>query len=127
MQETQETWIQSLEREDSLEEEMAVYSSILAWKILWTEELGGLLPMGSLKSRIQLSDLACMPAHTLNLRSGDKAGTRESPKKGINFPLALLKRNPAFTCNVLFSNFLHHSYSPRGTESAFWVMTDNAV
>ena len=81
MQETQETWIQSLEWEDSLEEEMATYSSILAWKILWTEELGGLLPMGSLKSRIQLSDWACMPAHTLNLHSGDKAGTRESPKE----------------------------------------------
>ena len=35
MQETQETWVQSLGQEDSLEEEMATHSSILAWKIPW--------------------------------------------------------------------------------------------
>ena len=33
----QETWVQSLGREDLLEKEMATHSSILAWKILWTE------------------------------------------------------------------------------------------
>ena len=38
----QETWVQSLGREDPLEEEMATHSSILAWKIPWTEEPGGL-------------------------------------------------------------------------------------
>ena len=43
MQETQETWIQSLGREDPLEEEMATHFSILAWKIPWIEELGGIL------------------------------------------------------------------------------------
>ena len=41
-----ETWVQSLSREDPLEEEMPTYSSILAWKISWTEELGGLQSMG---------------------------------------------------------------------------------
>ena len=35
MQETQETWVQSLAQEDPLEEEMAPYSSILAWRIPW--------------------------------------------------------------------------------------------
>ena len=40
VQETQETWIQSLGQEDPLEEEMATRSSILAWRILWTEESG---------------------------------------------------------------------------------------
>ena len=44
MQETQETRVQSGR---SLEEEMATYSSILAWKIPWTEDLGGLQSMGS--------------------------------------------------------------------------------
>ena len=39
MQETQETWVQSLGQEDSLEEEMSPHSSILAWKIPWAEEL----------------------------------------------------------------------------------------
>ena len=40
MQETQETWVGSMSQEDPLEEEMATHSSILAWKILWTEEPG---------------------------------------------------------------------------------------
>ena len=43
----QETWIQSLGWEDPLEKEMATHSSILAWKISWTEEPGGLYSMGS--------------------------------------------------------------------------------
>ena len=43
-QELQETWIQSLGQEDPLEEGMATHSSILAWRIPWTEELGGYNP-----------------------------------------------------------------------------------
>ena len=42
MQETKETWIQSMDQEDPLEEEMATHSSIPAWKIPWIEEPGGL-------------------------------------------------------------------------------------
>ena len=45
MQETQEIWVQSLSWEDPLEEEMTTYSSILAGKIPWTEEPGGLQSM----------------------------------------------------------------------------------
>ena len=41
MQETQETWVQSLGWEDPLEKEMATHSSILAWEMSWTEEPGG--------------------------------------------------------------------------------------
>ena len=43
----QETQVQSLGQEDPMEKEMATHSSILAWKILWTEEPGGLWLMGS--------------------------------------------------------------------------------
>ena len=43
----QETWVQSLGRENPLEKEMATHSSILAWKIPWTEEPGGLQFTGS--------------------------------------------------------------------------------
>ena len=39
--EMQETWVRSLSQEDPLEKEMATYSSILAWRIPWTEELVG--------------------------------------------------------------------------------------
>ena len=36
-----ETWVQSLDQEDPLEKEMATHSSILVWRIPWTEEPGG--------------------------------------------------------------------------------------
>ena len=38
----QETWFQSLGQEDPLRKGLATHSSILAWRILWTEESGGL-------------------------------------------------------------------------------------
>ena len=44
---TQETWVWSLGQEDLLEKEMATHSSIVAWKIPWTEEPGRLQSMGS--------------------------------------------------------------------------------
>ena len=55
MQEMQEMRVQSLGWEDLLEEGMATYSSTLAWRIPWTEELGGL------QSR---SDVACACVRT---------------------------------------------------------------
>ena len=42
-----ETWVRSLGQEDPLEKEMATHSSILAWRIPWTEEPGELQSMGS--------------------------------------------------------------------------------
>ena len=42
----QETWVHSLGQEDLLEKEMATHSSILAWRIPWAEEPGGLQSMG---------------------------------------------------------------------------------
>ena len=55
-----ETWVRSLGREDPLEKEMATHSSILAWKIPWTEEPGRLQSMGSQKSRTRLSDFTSL-------------------------------------------------------------------
>ena len=54
-----ETWVQSLGWEDPLEKGMATHSSILTWRIPWTEELGWLQSMGSYdlaKDRTQMSD-----------------------------------------------------------------------
>ena len=45
-----ETWVQSLGREDPLEKEMATHSRILAWRIPWTEEPGGLQSTGRKES-----------------------------------------------------------------------------
>ena len=47
MQEMEEIRVRSLGWEDPLEEEMATHSSIVAWRILWTEEPGGVQFMGS--------------------------------------------------------------------------------
>ena len=51
----QETQVWSLDQEDILEKGMATHSSVLAWKILWTEEPGRLQSMGSQKSQTWLS------------------------------------------------------------------------
>ena len=47
MQETQETWVRSLSQEDPLEKGMVTHSSILAWRVSWTEEPGELQSIGS--------------------------------------------------------------------------------
>ena len=60
MQEMQERRVRSLGREDPLEKEMASHSSILAWKIPWTEEPGGLQSMGSPRVGHEWSENACM-------------------------------------------------------------------
>ena len=52
MQEMQEISAKSQGQEDPLEEEMAVHFSILTWRIPWTEEPGGLQPIGSQKVRV---------------------------------------------------------------------------
>ena len=59
MQELQETWVQTLGREDSLEEGMATHSSILACRIPWIEESSGLQFTRSQRVRHNLSVLAC--------------------------------------------------------------------
>ena len=59
----QDTWLRSLGREDPLEDGMATHSSILAWRIPWTEDTGRLQSTGSQRVRHDLSDLARM--HTI--------------------------------------------------------------
>ena len=61
----QEMQVRSLDQKDPLEEEMATHSSILAWKIPWTEEPGGLQSMGVTK-RVG-HDLALSSNQTTNM------------------------------------------------------------
>ena len=63
MQEAQETRVRSLGWEDPLEEGMTKHSSVLAWRITWTEEPGRLWFIGSQRVRHDRSDLAHMYAH----------------------------------------------------------------
>ena len=51
---TWETWVQSLGQEDPLEKEMTTHSSILAWRIPWTEAPGGYSPWGHKESDLTL-------------------------------------------------------------------------
>ena len=62
----QETWVHSLRREDPLEEGMATNSRILAWRILWTKEPGGLQSLGS-QSRTRHSNFTSFPIFPLPL------------------------------------------------------------
>ena len=61
MQEMQETWVQSLGQEDPLEEEMATYSTVLAWEILRTEESGRLQSNGC--KELDITEHACTVGH----------------------------------------------------------------
>ena len=67
MQETKETWIQSLGQEDPLEEEKATHSSILPWRIPWTEEPGGLKSNWLKGVRHDWSDWACIYIYISNI------------------------------------------------------------
>ena len=58
IQETQKTWVRSLGLEDPLKEGMATHSSVLAWRIPWTEKPGGLQPIEWQRVRHDLSNLA---------------------------------------------------------------------
>ena len=70
-------------QEDSLEKSMATHSSILAWRISWTEEPGGLQSIGLQRIRYYWSDLACTHANT-----GD-----ESLSPGLGRPLGVENGN----------------------------------
>ena len=66
----QETWVRSLGWEDPLEEGMATHSSILAWKIPWIEEPGGLQSMG-----LQRADtIEQLSTHSTAYQIREKAG-----------------------------------------------------
>lgn len=99
------------------------FSSILAWKnCSGRRSLAGLLPMGSLKSRLQLNDWACMPAHIPSLHSGDKAGTRDSPKDNFILSAEEIQHSPAMFCFLIF-----YTTAIAERQSAFWVVTDNVL
>ena len=84
MQEPQETWVWSLGQEGPLEEGTATYCSILAWRILWTEEPGRLQSLGVTKSWTQLKRLS----------SSSSQGNRSSViLLGVNKKKKLLEDN----------------------------------
>ena len=84
----QEMGVRSLCRDDPLEKEMSTHSSILAWKIPWTEEPGRLQSMGSQRVGLNnftffLSAVKGNAGHTFNQDLGDSAP--------LNCPLIILQ------------------------------------
>ena len=69
MQETQENWIQSLDQEDPLKGEVATQSSVLAWKIPWTDEPGRYSPWGRKESdateELRMYTYICIYTHNM--------------------------------------------------------------
>ena len=101
MQETQETWVQCLGEEDPLEEGVATNSSILAWRIPWTEESGGLQSMYSPWGRMDA--LSSNPSVTLDsslfltsIRQQVLSRLPQRPIFSLSTPL-----HPSF-CHLLF-------------------------
>ena len=79
-----EIQVRSLGQEDALEEGMATHSSILAWRIPWTEEPGGLWSIGSHRAGHDQNDLACRELFVIPsspLCTPVKLRTRESVVK----------------------------------------------
>ena len=60
-------WVQSLRQEDSLEEGIATHSSILTWRIPWTEKSGSLQSIGSQRVNHARSDLSPMEIYLLGV------------------------------------------------------------
>ena len=103
-----ETCIQSLGWEDPLEKGMATYSSILAWEIPWTEELGGLQSIGSQGVRLKwLSMHAC----TLKFRKVEKfAQNCTVSDKTFKLVKYLSDLKPLFSTTVLYY-LVHEQFS----------------
>ena len=82
----QETRVQSLSREDALEKEMATHSSILAWRIPWTEEPGRLQSMGL--KRVG-HDLATKSLNLKSLRTENESGSNLALNQRIAWKLEI--------------------------------------
>ena len=96
MQGSRATGVQSLGGDDTLEEEMAIHSSILAWRIPWTEDPGGLQSMGSQRVRHAL-----VTGHAVDVRlSNPDNGGSQYPK---------IKPFVSICISVFMSNHLYIS------------------
>ena len=109
-----DTWVRSLGQEDTLEKRMVTQSSILAWRIPWTEEPGGLYSIGSQRVRHDweaftfkgFPDSSVGKESTCN--AGDRSlipGSGRSAGEGIGYPLlyswASLVAGKESACNVV--------------------------
>ena len=107
-----ETWVQSLGREDPLEEEMATHSSTLAWRIPWREEPGRLHTIhGVAKSRTRLSDFTfSFHFQTINFNKLlGSCGIRTHAPEGTRALIQCLKLLGHTTCSKQQNNLYSFS------------------
>ena len=114
MQVMQDMWVWSLGQEDPLEEEMATHSSILAWKIPWTEDPGGLRSMGLQRVRCDwtythmlATPIFCFPCGPAGKESACYAGDlilipglERAPGEGKGYPLQYSGLENSMDCTV---------------------------
>ena len=117
-----ETWVRSLGREDPLEKEMATHSSILAWRIPWTEELDGLQSTGhkELDTTERLHFHFCfLLSHGSSIYlSRIKAMERQENSllsSSVEFSQCIISKGIAMTLNHILAglNFLKGSFRSR--------------
>ena len=97
----QETQVQSLGQEDPMENEMATHSSVLAWRIPWTEEPGGLQSMGSQRVGYAWATNTCPGGPVVMTLPSSAGGTGLIPGWGTKIPHATgcgQKENPTQHC-----------------------------
>ena len=78
--EMQETWVQSLGWEDPLKEGMATHSSILAWRIPWTEEPGRVIMRGAKPVNVSISNIFPGANRWRNINQGEISASRNDIK-----------------------------------------------
>ena len=108
MQDTEETWAGFLRWEDPLEEQMAAHSSILAWRIPWTEEPGGLQFIGLRRVGHNWSDLALTLSLSVSLSPPPPSLPSRSPALGKPAPWRGAPKPPAITITALPGERVHH-------------------
>ena len=96
MQELQETWVQSLGQEDPLEEGMATHSSIVSWRIPWTEEPGGLQTTGAQRVRYDWSNLI----HTRELVNAISTVPEQRERPTVSLNGIICYRNYVHHCRI---------------------------
>ena len=112
------TWVWSLGQEDPLEEGMTTHSSILAGRIPWTEEPGGLQSMGSHRVGHDWSDRA----HTHNERSR----ARESYQVGCKKKQMLTSKPCPWITEVFIKHLLNDNWGKAGEGSrGWWLIADD--
>ena len=85
----QETWVESLGQKDPLEKGMATHSSILAWKIPWAEESGGLESM-VLHSQTRLSDQHLLSRFCTGRMESNQWITKKVPHPFLRLPFHII-------------------------------------